>query len=114
MLVIQLLRLDLLQVYIPLLANPMPLTATALPGGNWPGITPSPFPKQLKNEILKLEFVEMYELLPENWPDTMAEDEPHLYATLGKKKSPVVTNILRLVECYSSLVSVEFQRIGQT
>ena len=32
-----------------------------------------PIPKELVNKILKVEFIEMYELLPENWPHIIAE-----------------------------------------
>ena len=48
----------------------------------------------------------MHELLPENWPDLMAEDESQFYAIFGKKKPPPVTDILTWCECYTSLVSV--------
>ena len=93
-------------ISIPLLATPTPLTATTMPGGIFMGDNAIPIPKKLVNKILNLEFIEMYELLPENWPDIMAEDESRFYATFGKKKPPAVTNVLTWVECYSSMVSV--------
>lgn len=65
-----------------------------------------PLPKKLINKIIRLEFVEMHELLPENWPDLVAEEQARLYEVFGKKKPPPVTNILTWTECFASLVSV--------
>ncbi len=63
-------------------------------------------PQKLVAKISKLEFVDMHELLPKNWPDLKVEDQSRFYATFGKKKAPPVTNILIWTECYATLVSV--------
>lgn len=65
-----------------------------------------PLPTKLVAKIVRLVFVDMHELLPENWPDLLAEDQSQFYAAFGKKKPPPVTDILTWSECYASLVSV--------
>lgn len=65
-----------------------------------------PLPEKVAKKILNLDYVDMQELLPENWSDLLAEDQAKLCSLFGRKKSPPVTNILTWVECYSALVSV--------
>lgn len=97
---------------IPATAVSTTVTATAglptpsIPPGLFMGDSTIPIPPKLVSKIRKLEFIEMHELLPENWPDLTTEEESKYYATFGKKKPPPVTNILTWVECYASLASV--------
>ena len=63
-------------------------------------------PQKLLTEVLKLEFVEIHELLPDTWLSSI-EDEPTnccLGATKEKKRKPV-TNIFTWLQGFASLVS---------
>ena len=91
---------------LPQAVTPPTLSETPVSTAVFMGDGMMPIPQKLINRILKLEFIEMQELLPENWPDFLSEDANKFYATFGKKKAPHVTNILTWVECYSALVSV--------
>ena len=45
-----------------------------------------PLPSKVVTKILSLEFIEMQEVLPENWPDLYSEDQAKLYIFLWKEK----------------------------
>ena len=69
-----------------------------------------PTPKKLLNKICNLEFIEMQELMPENWPDLFTEEQSKLHSIFGgEKRAPPVMNIT-WIECYSSLVAVSGTR----
>lgn len=81
-------------------------SSTLTQAGMFMGDGMVPLPTKIVTKILALEYVEMQELLPENWSDLHTEDQSKFYSLFGKKKSPPVTNILTWIECFSALVSV--------
>lgn len=92
-------------VNTPSIAIPVD-AVSSMPAGIFMGDSMIPLPKKLVNKTIKLEFVDMHEMLPENWPDLLAGDQSKFYAAFGKKKPPPVTDILTWTECFASLVAV--------
>jgi hypothetical protein len=74
-----------------------------VPAGSYFGEGLLLVPDKLVKEIIKFEFVEMYELLPETWWRDEDEDGKGL-AGLHRKKSAPVTNILRWVQYLAAMV----------
>ena len=72
-------------------------------------------PEKVCAKILKLEFVEMYELLPESWQfDGVVSSscQQQAQAHRASRKSPV-TDIALWCECYGTLVAVLATRYAQ-
>ena len=68
-----------------------------------------PLPAKLVARITKLEFVEMYELLPESWLATDGTDSLETQAAkqvsiFPKRRRTPVTDVLTWVQCFSALV----------
>ena len=89
-------------------ANLLPLAATGSPPtlpGVYVGDGLPPVPQKLADKILRWEFVDMGELLPEFW--SMAkEEEPAGRRPLTSRRARKVTDIFTWVQCYGSYVSV--------
>ena len=62
-------------------------------------------PEKLVQKIIKLEFVEMRDLMPETW---LLDEEESKKATLSLPRhwSAPVTDILQWLQCYAALVGV--------
>ena len=78
--------------------------AAVIPAGGYMGEGLLPVPDKLVKKIIKLEFVEMQELLPESW---LREEEENK-STIGfhRRKNAATTNIFQWLQCYSAMVGV--------
>lgn len=63
-----------------------------------------PVPAKLQQKIVRLEFIEMRELLPETWQKE--EDDDGRRILWPKKPTGPITDILQWVQCYAALVGV--------
>ena len=63
-------------------------------------------PEKICKKILNLEFVEMYELLPEAWTTEQSQSEGCCHQAHCSTHCVPITNILVWTECYSSLMSI--------
>ena len=79
--------------------------STMVPAGSYFGEGLLPVPDKLVKKILKFEFIEMYELLPETWLRDEEESGKGLVG-LHRRKSAPVTNILQWVQCFAAMVGV--------
>ena len=61
-------------------------------------------PEKLVKKIIKLEFIEMYELLPEFW--LRDEEESKTLLGLPRRKKAPTTNIFQWLQCFSAMVGV--------
>ena len=85
------------------------MSGPLVPAGMFLGKGLVPLPAKLVARITKLEFVEMYELLPESW---LATDGTELLETQAAKQVSIfpkcwrtpVTDVLTWVQCFSALV----------
>ena len=87
---------------------PQPSASVAVPTSLFFGNRVLPLPQRIMKKILALEFVEMRELLPEEWLGSVEEgehSEQHscCNSTSRKRKAPV-TNIFTWLQGYASLV----------
>lgn len=78
---------------------------TMVPAGSYFGEGLLPVPDKLVKKILKFEFIEMYELLPETWLRDEEESGKGLMG-LHRRKSAPVTNVLQWVQCFAAMVGV--------
>ncbi len=89
------------------LLNLLPLSlAHVLPptGGVYVGEGLLPIPPKLAAKILKWEFVEMAEMLPEYWPGAKPDED---IAKRAPARRPCqVTDIFTWIQCYASYISV--------
>ena len=80
-------------------------SSCGVPAGSYLGEGLLPVPDKLVQKIVKLEFVEMRDLMPESW---MREEEeaskPIL--TMPRRRLAPVTDILLWLQCYAALVGV--------
>ena len=63
-----------------------------------------PVPEKLAKKILELEFIEMRELMPENW--LKEEEEGKNVFTFPKRRSPPITDVLHWLQCFAAMVGV--------
>ena len=87
---------------IPNLTQP---SLCGVPAGSYLGEGLLPVPDKLVQKILKLEFVEMRDLMPESW---MREEEEATkpILTMPRRKLAPVTDVLLWLQCYAALVGV--------
>ena len=88
-------------------ANSGPLVA--VPAGMFLGEGLVPLPAKLVQRIIGLEYVEMYELLPESWlaadgSDTNNSGQPKAVSIFPKCRRALITDVLMWVQCFSALV----------
>ena len=86
------------------LPAPQPAASIAVPTGLFLGDVVVPLPQKL---IKRLEFVEMRELLPEEWLGSLEEGhnaEQHCCNSANRRRKPPVTNIFTWLQGYASLV----------
>ena len=90
----------------PLVAPATATSACLVPAGLYLGHGVMPLPQKLLAKILKLEFVEIHELLPETWLSSIDEEPSKCCSgsTKEKKRKPV-TNIFTWLQGFASLVS---------
>ena len=89
------------------LLNLLPILASrALPptSGVYVGEGLPPVPPRLAAKILRLEFVDMSEMLPEYWSSTTAEEEDQKRAPPHRRRQ--VTDIFTWIQCFASYMSV--------
>ena len=89
------------------LPAPQPAASIAVPTGLFLGDGVLPLPQKLMKRILALEFVEMRELLPEEWLGAWEEGhnaEQHCCNSANRRRKPPVTNIFTWLQGYASLV----------
>lgn len=79
--------------------------AVGFPAGAYLGEGLLPVPEKLAQKILRLEFIEMRELMPETW---LREEEEASKNTIAwpKRRSAPVTDILQWLQCYAAMVGV--------
>ena len=78
----------------------MTTSLPSMPGGMFMGDAMVPLPRRLAFKILNLEFIEINELLPENWPDLQTEYNLKFHAGEGLHQSGI------LDVGYASMVAV--------
>jgi hypothetical protein len=83
-----------------------------MPAGAYLGEGLLPVPDKLVQKIVKLEFVEMRDLMPETW---LLEEEESKKTTLSlpHRRSAPVTDILQWLQCFAALVGVLSQPYPQ-
>ena len=79
------------------------LVAMMISAGSYMGEGLFPIPEKLVKKIIKLEFIEMHELLPEFW--LRGEESKTLLGLPRRKKAPT-TNILQWLQCFLAMVGV--------
>jgi hypothetical protein len=93
---------------VPLPTQPVTSEGTSgaalVPAGGYMGEGLLPVPDKLVKKILKLEFVEMQELLPESW--LREEEETKSLVGFHRRKRSTTTNIFQWLQCYSAMVGV--------
>ena len=77
---------------------------TVVPAAMFMGDGLVPVPERIVAKILKLEFVEMQDLIPETWSEGGPSEEFQKF--FGKRRRAPVTDILRWVQCFAAMVSV--------
>ena len=80
-----------------------------VPAGMFLGEGLVPLPAKLVQRVVNLEFVEMYELLPESWlvaegSDSESGGHEKLLALFPKRRRAPVTDVLVWVQCFFSYV----------
>ena len=82
-----------------------PVVAAGVPAGAFMAEGLLPVPEKLAQKIIRLEFVEMRELMPEMW---WREEEEVARSTLSwpRRKVGPVTDILQWLSCYAAMVGV--------
>ena len=82
-----------------------PVVAAGVPAGAFMAEGLLPVPEKLAQKIIRLEFVEMRELMPEMW---WREEEEVARSTLTwpRRKVGPVTDILQWLSCYAAMVGV--------
>ena len=80
-----------------------------VPAGMFLGEGLVPLPAKLVQRVVNLEFVEMYELLPESWlaadgSDIEGGGQEKLLALFPKRRRAPVTDVLVWVQCFSAMV----------
>ena len=109
-------------VFPPSVSQPVPVMSPAVVSGMQPAIpsvgcvaTPFvgshcgegllPVPEKLTQKIIRLEFVEMRDLMPETW---LMEEEDSRKNTLSfpRKRAAPVTDILQWLQCFAAMVGV--------
>lgn len=78
--------------------------AMMVSAGSYMGEGLLPIPEKLVNKIVKLEFIEMHELLPEFW--LRDEEESKTLLGLPRRKKAPTTNIFQWLQCFSAMVGV--------
>ena len=68
-----------------------------------------PIPKHLTKKILQLEFVEMWDLMPETWLWVEEENTRNTLALL-RRRTTAVTDILQWVQNFAGMVGILLQR----
>ena len=89
--------------------RPQLSASVVVPTGLFLGDGVLPLPQRIMKKILALEFVEMRELLPEDWLGSVEEGGEHseLHSccnSTSRKRKPPVTNIFTWLQGYASLV----------
>lgn len=91
-----------------MLPAPQPAASVAVPTGLFLGDGVLPLPQKLMKKIRALEFIEMRELLPEEWLGSLEDGdnaEHHSCCnSASRKRKPPVTNIFSWMQGYASLV----------
>ena len=89
-------------------APAQPAATVAVPTGLFLGDGVLPLPQKLMKKIRALEFIEMRELLPEEWLGSLEEgdsaDQHNCCNSASRKRKPPVTNIFSWMQGYASLV----------
>ena len=77
---------------------------TGFPVGTYLGEGLLPVPDKLVQKIVRLEYIEMRELMPETW--LKEEDEGKQTLSWPKRRTTPVTDILQWLQCYAAMVGV--------
>ena len=89
-------------------APAQPAATVAVPTGLFLGDGVLPLPQKLMKKIRALEFIEMRELLPEEWLGSLEEgdsaDQHNCCNSASRKRKPPITNIFSWMQGYASLV----------
>lgn len=81
--------------------------ALSVPAGLFLGDGVLPLPQRLMRKILALDFIEMRELLPEEWVTASDQDDGEAHSccnSAARKRRAPVTNIFAWLQAYSTLV----------
>ena len=109
-------------VFPPSVSQPVPVISPAVVSGMQPAIpsvgcvaTPYvgshcgegllPMPEKLTQKIIRLEFVEMRDLMPETWL-MEEEDSRKNMLSFPRKRAAPVTDILQWLQCFAAMVGV--------
>ena len=78
--------------------------AMVISAGSYMGEGPLPIPEKLVKKIIKLEFIEMHELLPEFW--LCDKEESKTLLGLPRRKKATITNIFQWLQCFSATMGM--------
>lgn len=78
--------------------------AVGVPAGTYLGEGLLPVPDKLVQKIVRLEFIEMRDLMPETW--LREEDASNTTLSWPRRRLTPVTDILQWLQCYAALVGV--------